>query len=570
MSNSPLYLFQDMRPDLIKLENLYNPDIHASISSPEDAEQLGLIVPSLRSIIIGPGPKYTKYDVIAVDPDTFKSTLQQWTIDLNYADETYFINYGNDIFCLYYDDRVKPIQLLVDGKLLVFGESNTEYRIRRVNPSTKVNEIISVYLDSDGKFVSDRIPLRSVTHPMPSGWKICTNCHTLLAPNELIDGDTVTLEIYNNLGELTTEFRLIVRRAIPLNDLDPESNPIIGFDATALQMQGDTFVLYEKQDETHLGIQPFLTFANGHVEQLTIDNENCFLYGFDDFIPSFSGLKRKILIKYFLSKRMQSSIAISDRKTRYVSVTKDLIVIPNESTLGLKISIVPLWNPVDGEWVLHFYAYTERQDQVYDITSLVTIEHPFDGSLFGVWQQIQYSVKLQSIFGLATNDVYRQNTWICVFHNSMHPKYLFKDSPDADKVYGIDVNESRRPVLHYDASLQQYFVPTSIFLNESAFLNSFYYLANPPFNYQQNTQPIVPDYFTIRDLTSMNTVIAIPIEVTQYYQAWNIIPSTNPPRLVNSTVLVEFLKKVGDEYKIIYGVPVEVVSGTYTYQGPNP
>jgi hypothetical protein len=559
-----------MRPDIIKLEQLYDPDIHASIASPEEAEQLGLVVPSVRSIIIGPGPRYTKYDVIAVDPDTFKTTLQQWTIELNYADQTYFANYGNDIFCLYYDDRVKPISLLVDGKLFVFGESNTEYRLTRVHPTTKVRETISVYMDSDGKFISDRIPLRSVTHPMPSGWKICTNCHTLLAPNELLDGDTVKLEVYNNLGELTTEFQLIVRRAIPLNDLDPESNPIIGFDATALQMQGDTFVLYEKQDETHLGIQPFLTFANGQIEYLTIDNENCFMYGFNDFIPSFAGLKRKILIKYFLSKRMQSSLTISDRKTRYVSVEKTLIVIPNESTLGLKVSVVPLWNNIDGVWVLRFFGYTERQDVVHDLTPLTTIETTFDGSSYGVWQKVQYSVKLSDIFGLATNDVYRQSTWVCVFPTSATPKYLLKDSPDADLVYGTEVQGMRRPVIHYDSAIEQYFVPTSIFRNESAFLQSFYYNANPPYNFAENISPIVPDYWTVRDMNSMNTIIAVPIEIGQYPQAWNIIPSTNPSRLLKSTVMVEFLKLVGAEYKIIFGVPVEVVSGTYVYQGPNP
>jgi hypothetical protein len=567
MADKPLYLFEDRKIDIIQLEQLYDPDLHQVITSPDDATKIGLIVPTVRTIVIGPGPKFTKYDVIEVNPDTFKSTLQKWTIEASYIDETYFINYGNDQFCLFFDDRVKPVQLLVDGKFMVFGEANTEYKLKRVNPATQVKETISIYLDSDGNYVSDRIPLRSVTHPMPSGWKICTNCHTLLHPTELLEGDLITLEIYNNLGELTATFILVTRRSVPLNDLYPELNPIVGFDATALQMKGDTFVLYEKQDERHLGIQPYLTFADGMIENITIDNEHCFLYGFEDFIPSFPGLTRKLLIKYFLDHRQQSALAQTDRKTRYLSVEKDLIIIPNESSLGMKISIIPLWDNVDKKWVLRFLSYTERQDQVYDVTQYVTMELPFDGTKYNEIQHIQYSIPLQQVFGVLTNDVYRQGTWIVVFLPTEYQKYIFKDSPNSNLVYGIEASGIRRPVLHYDTNIEKYFIPTSIFKNHYAFLEAFYYAGNPPYNLNNTTQPITPDYFTVRDLNSLSTVIATPIETEQYYQSWNIIPSINHGRLVNSTVMVEFLKKVGDEYKIIYGAPVEVSIGSYTYQG---
>jgi hypothetical protein len=568
MAEKPLYLFEDQRPDILKLEQVYDPDLHAIITDPEQAATLGLVVPSLRTIVIGPGPKYTKYDVIDVNPDNFKSTLQQWTIDASYADETYFINYGNDIFYLYFDDRVKPIQLLIDGKFMVFGEANTEYKLKRVHPTTKEKETISVYIDSNGNYISDRIPLRSVTHPMPSGWKICTNCHTLMPVTEILEGDTVFLDIYNNLGELTAQFTLITRRAVPLNDLDPELNPIVGFDATSLQMQGDVFYLFEKQDNTHLGIQPYLTFADGKIENIPIDNEQCFLYGFNDFIPSFSGLKRKILIKYYLHKRQQSNLALTDRKTRYLSIEKDLVIIPNESSVGMKISIVPLWDTTNSTYVLRFLSYTERKDIVLDITSDVTIELPFDGQKYNELQHIQYMVPLNKVFSVDTTDVYRQSTWIILFPHTDTQQYVFKDSPDATRVYGVDTNTVRRPVMHYDAIREQYFIPTSIFINKEAFLESFYYNANPPYDYTQSTAPTVPTHFTVRDLNTMSTVMVTPIEIDQYYQSWNIVPFTNPTRLVNTTVMIEFLESIADEYQIIYGVPVDVKTGTFTYQGP--
>jgi hypothetical protein len=54
-----------------------------------------------------------------------------------------------------------------------------------------------------------------------------------------------------------------------------------------------------------------------------------------------------------------------------------------------------------------------------------------------------------------------------------------------------------------------------------------------------------------------HTLISAPIPLENYNQAWNAI-TTNDLTLVNQTVIVEFVREIGNTYQIIYGVPVDV------------
>ena len=123
----------------------------------------------------------------------------------------------------------------------------------------------------------------------------------------------------------------------------------------------------------------------------------------------------------------------------------------------------------------------------------------------------------------------------------------------------------RRPVIHYDTTLQQYFIPTSVFANQEAFLECFYRFARPPYNTATDLAPTTPTHFTIRAIDDANVLITTPIPVEQYNQVWNIVRPGSAAQLVGGVVLVEFLNLVGTEYKILYGVPVQVYESRTGY-----
>ena len=139
------------------------------------------------------------------------------------------------------------------------------------------------------------------------------------------------------------------------------------------------------------------------------------------------------------------------------------------------------------------------------------------------------------------------------------PKVL--DNNNTSIVYGTDSSLSRRPVIHYDVTRNQYFIPTSIFQNQEAFIESFYRKARPFFDTRTETQAPTPTHFVIRDTTTGQQLIAHPIEVEEYGTAWSTVATA--PNLNGAVVLVEFLLEVNNNFMILYGVPVDVRIGVF-------
>lgn len=533
-------LFGDNRADVYQYVDIYDP------ATDGDVNGTSKVIPSIGSLVI---KDHHLYEVTAQDPLTYKSTLTAITIDTEVVDEAQLISYGNDVFMLYYDDRVRPTQLNVDGKIVLFGANLTEYQLIRNG-----DEVISIYLNPDETINGTRIPL--TTSPNNNAVKLCTNCHTL---SSLQDGELVTLRVFDHLGIECINIRMHAKRAVILNDLSSNCNPIVDFDATCLQMKDGEFYIYEKQSIEALGIAPTVTYADGTTEIIPVDNVQCFIYGFEDFIPSYTGYRRKLLIKYFLSDRQLGTNVVDNGGSRFVYVEKWLTTISNKSLYEIKISVIPVWDSNALRYNLRFLAYTLRRDQVYDVTPYIQMETPYDGKLFGTTQMITYNVNLANILGADHNIYYRQSTWLKLRLPPVRERYVIMDSAHDDRAFGVEAPPTfRRPIIVYDTDLQMYFIPTSNFINVEAFIESFYRLARPLYNANTELREVTPTHFTIRDL-SLNVQIAAPIPVEQFSQAWNIISVYGPSnRLLNSTVIVEFLTKSGDDYQILYGVPVEV------------
>lgn len=564
-------LFGKDRPYSILLEQLYDPDLHGY--DPRASEK---IIPSVGTLVIDDASDNGKggiaYYVKSVDPVTYKSTLRPLRIlqtddDIDSIFLDSVVAYGSGRFVCYYDDRVRPIQLTIDGKLYILGTSKVEYRLLRTNKD-KEDEIISLYLDSDEKYKGNRIPLTTVLDSKGTV-KICTNCHTLHNINE---GEVLTLQVFNANGQQTEEYHIICKRSIIQDDLLSDGNPIVAFDAEATQMMGDEFYLYEKQSPTSLNITPIATYADGNTSVFAIDNKSCFMYGFDkDNIPSYPGRRFKILIKKFLSAREITVLETFDKTRRSISCEKWINIIKNDTEYSLKITIIPWYDVNAKHYKFKFFAYTSEREHVYDITNDVIIDEDFDPMEYNREQYLKVKFDSDVIFQNGIHAIYQQSWWITLREPDKFESYILKDSKNDEYAYGVEGSTVHRPVIHYDASLGQYYIPTSSFANKDAFLEAFYKFARPPYDKNTELEPVVPTHFTIRAIDTANVLISVPIPIEQYNQVWNIVRMGSTDQLVGGIVLVEFLKSVGNEYNILYGVPVSVYLSTtgYNREGNN-
>lgn len=128
-------------------------------------------------------------------------------------------------------------------------------------------------------------------------------------------------------------------------------------------------------------------------------------------------------------------------------------------------------------------------------------------------------------------------------------------------IYGSDGSVVRRPVLHYDRDLDVYFIPTSIFHNKEAVIESFYTLARPFFDTRTESAPPIPTHFIVRDSSNGQQLVHSATDLNDFGAAMNFIGTDRVP--ARGTVIVEFLKLIKDTYVVLYGVPVDVYYNSY-------
>lgn len=456
----------------------------------------------------------------------------------------------------------------------VIDENNPGRVLVTLNPSVVygVGSTVVIRLYS----VSDRAP---VIETAVQGVRRCSNCYTTF---DMHDGELVYLELYDSAGVMTSRIKLIARHATVLNDFESSSNPITAFVAKANQEKdnGD-FVLYTDQTVERLAIYPELIFADGSKQMLTVDGLTTFVYGLNEVQTTIAGMEYPILVKKFLAMGVPSLLGeMTPNGTRFLVLEKKLVIEPRGRAGISKISIIPIWNPTTLRWDVRYFAYYIERNAFLDVTNQVTYTNPdvtFNGQLLDTRQNI--IIRVPETMPEGDVQDYEQVISLILRSNTATVPYEFSDvQPPAvppfipsETVYGIQDQWHNRPIINYDSTLEQYFIPTSLFPTDETdraknFLEPFYIHAEPPFIPAIETQAPTPTHFILRDSLTGRSLSMHAISVEDYDSPFALITLSSPNEYVSKTVIVEFLLQQGSTYSILYGVPVKVVTGTYNPQ----
>ena len=295
--------------------------------------------------------------------------------------------------------------------------------------------------------------------------------------------------------------------------------------------------------------------------------------------------------EYF--ERVEVSIQMDESSTiRFI--TKEVVVriLNIDYERASKISLIPVWDSVNAKWTFKFLKYMEKMHiSPYPISanSLDASYLKFGdkteqeyGTTFNTLQNatITYRNIVGESYVEASQNVYFQlknkNT------NLDLENYLISDTENASKQYGSNSNGHTRPRIIYretaimdgvDAGKNKYFIPASIFSGTShqtpaeMFIDNFYYQANPPKD-PDTQSSIVPTHFIVKNLSGAvisryNNSVISEIPVAEFSSMLYLkLDSTNRSDCyVDTTLIIEFLRKEGNTTKYIYGVPVEVIAG---------
>ena len=553
MPTDQLLLFHGSEPDVYLIGSIYDPEVHTAITGK------GKVVPAIGSTVFDneqiPG-QFIQYVVSEVDGVTLKSTLAIPHVPIGFESiPDRLVSYGNDTMMLFYDDRSTPTRLIVDTKFVMIGSASAEYVLKKVVNDVEV--VISAKIDTDGNFETDRIPLIETSVP---GVRKLSDCHTTY---DIEDAEFVMLEVYDSTGVLTTTVRLTTKRASILNDYLATTNPVIGFTASSNQTNQSDWVLYRDQNPMDLNIYPVLTFANGETELVTINNVNCFIYGMEEINTGTPDVQYEILIKYFLADDVPSTIA-EGNGVRFVKTSHILKIVNRDLFSFSKLSLIPRWDTVAGEWKLVYFGYYEDRDEVNIIPAadIRYVGTEFDGANQAEPQNLVIHTNTIDEFGNV--GTYEQAFTIQLNDPTSTIPFTIAENENTEFIYGEGGSTHERPVVNFDAARGTYFIPTSSFNDLDEMLDNFYDRARPPFIRLTETEAPTPTHFVVRDSVSKRNLVAEPIDIATYDQEFVFLTlSGNANEYLDDTVVVEFLLDIAGEYSILYGVPVEVKAGVF-------
>lgn len=549
-------LFTDVNPDFYMLSQIYDPTTNPT----------GQIIPRPNSIVIDPDKDNLLKKVASVDPVSFAVSYEPVTTSVlipqleeaNESPDISLIDYGNMRLYLYFDTRDTPTKLTIDKKIVIIGDDAETYCI--MSQDVNNNFIpISLHYDSNGVYVGNYVPLVEVNNGVDN-LKYCPSCSTSI---ELQEDDVFYIHIFDYAGTQTGSIKIFGRTAL-VNNVLGDTTVIEGFTISGTQELGTEFYLYPAQDVDSLMLTPSLVYNTSTETEVPIDGSTCYIYGLENFIPSYPGQYADFLVKYFLGEFQQAvgSFVGSSGGARFLLANKRIRVLtPGDSDHLLKISAIPVYIQSQSRYTVVFVLYEIGQVPRI-ITQYVHLSVPFEGNNFTSTQALSLSFNLKDIYpGLVNDSVVYQNINIRLAPFTYVERYIISEPGDAINKYGVDSPTLARPVIYHDTTLQQYFVPTSKFPNVSLFLEAFYYKAKPLFDTNLSAVPIAPTHFSIRGTGSEGTIVTAPIAVDNYEQLWTITEVHD--YLLNRNCIVEFLFDNNGTIEYLYGVPVDVLPGTH-------
>jgi hypothetical protein len=554
MSTAPMILFTNAVPDVFRRSDIYDSTLHGT-----DYVNSGKQIPSPESLVVddvtSPG-SLSLWVVESVDLVTRNSTIVPIRLSYDITDRV--TNYGNEMLCVYYETIADAYgyRLTLDSKILMFGTSDAYYILYRRRDG--VDTVVSNYYTEAGELDGHYIPLQEVD--VTTGAKLFQSCVT---GEVLEDGDVIIMQVYTlkvttpptltPVYELVSEYKLIAKEAHQLESLVIGEGPIVGMSVTANQMTEDgKLIIYRGQSMSELVINPFILYANGQEEPRPIDNDICFVYGLDDVITTAIDSEYNITVKCFIPDNYPSPLQDGAISSRSVAKTLQLVVKARDVDEVLKLSPIPLL--VD---TVRTIRYIDSRISRTIPTGYVTIEYTTDEInpiLYGVNQTVGVRYTTEDALGIAYQ--YDQEYGITLVDGLTDDKWWIITDESSGTQYGRTDGGGAFYVPHVNILVDVCTIPIAVFTTVESFIANFYTRAYPPKLVLEGAPP-TPTHFNLRYASTYALINVTPISVLDYATGVACVGAT---LIADDTIVVEFLRQVGETTSYLYSVPAVVLS----------
>lgn len=326
--------------------------------------------------------------------------------------------YQSESFRLFVNDKTVPFSARMDGRLYIRARQAASVVIFKGTDITSNGERISAVFNQFSELMTNHIPL--VDRPTPAGQETSIkSTDPFNITTQLNDGDIVTAVVYGRdniplsiakLSVINTENVMHGGSATKyIESIQLESPFISSTDVELVEFPVNVLA----QSAMFSGV---VRYNDGSTARYPVDGTKFKLAGINSFIPSRVGQNVDLTLIYYLDPEENADLISDAGGERFVSKPYRLTTTEVKDSYSVALYVFPDWNPGLGEYELKFYMNNLERQELWDVTEYVRPHalnnHPFDGNLMGVEQELLFTVDLSEVDSIYSHFRHVQPIWI--------------------------------------------------------------------------------------------------------------------------------------------------------------
>ena len=455
---------------------------------------------------------------------------------------------------LYYDTRVSPYTIQVDGRITVASNNASYARIYRGTDTSSVGTVISQTYLADGTLGGNLLSMSTVATDKYNNNTGIRRVDKGYTAAELLQNEVVTLVIYDAAGTVILLRTLKVQPVNMIQGINTDSKFVVGISlqtAIGSVFAGNVVNYPALATFEKANFNAVVTYFSGESKILPIDGTTVTLEGLEGYVPNGVNQTYPMVLKYRL--RAGESGYPNSTSSNVFSQSYTLHTIAPNPDYLVKLYAYPVWNANTAAYQLKWFLCHGTRSGYEDVTSLVTITGtPFNGTLYSTDQTVTARINLKNVSAVYGDFIYTQGVKLKLIAPG-----TYRSSSPASPNWLVDKDVGN--AIKYGGGLFATVLPDAggiakinlkgLFTGQSAWITAAY--ANAGVILSPSGDAPVPTHFTV--LTG-STNVTYPIS------AWNSVLSLTAAIDNSSTVFIVF-KSITAQ-----GTSVILVAGMPAYQ----
>lgn len=303
---------------------------------------------------------------------------------------------------IYVNSKLIPSPFNIDNRVMFLGSDNSYIKIFKGTNISDRGNVISGIFNSVNRMTSENVPLEPVNIPHRNNTTYKTATQGFITDG-VSDGEELTCVVYNNAGQITSRFKLLVVNTEFIRNIDASKKHIIDISLITPYLnsndkgQIDFPIGMVAQSSSFIGK---VTYSDGTSESYPVDGTKFSLFGFNTFVSSRIGDNVPLILNYRLAEtEFANNLQIVDNH-RFLNKKYTIKTVDSDNRYNVRLFVIPKWDSVALSYSLTYLLYSLERQAPIDVTRLVEYSNnsqTFNGKAFGVAQNLTVALNLDAV-----------------------------------------------------------------------------------------------------------------------------------------------------------------------------